>query len=413
MVFFATRRSRRARARRRFGRLFAPRDDGGDDAARRRRRRATRRDAKSRRSTLDARGRASRRVDAFGARSAARIGVRWAPPPIDDRAGATRIRGNARRAATRDRRRSSTMERGTGSDATARAAEARTRARDDDARADARGDANANANANANAARPPYAAMTVYPAVYGAYDAMRAMSPMTYDAYAGAARAVAVPGDSFSRQIQERAYASAFTFTRQWNYLQHAAAAQHAAFASGSRGGGTMMDLLAATGSAAAERDIGVEREVELSKRQRLVWTPQLHAQFIAAVQKLGVKTAVPKAIMKIMNVKGLTRENVASHLQKYRLTLKRAQDSSESTRASGDATDAKRSDVRAGRKRKDREEKGKTNSGSGQGSGQGSDGGSAEHSASENLENRAKRISSSEEEETRQITLAVDHNDE
>jgi len=305
------------------------------------------------------------------------------------------------------------MGRGTGSDATARAAEARTRARDDDARADARGDANANANANANAARPPYAAMTVYPAVYGAYDAMRAMSPMTYDAYAGAARAVAVPGDSFSRQIQERAYASAFTFTRQWNYLQHAAAAQHAAFASGSRGGGTMMDLLAATGSAAAERDIGVEREVELSKRQRLVWTPQLHAQFIAAVQKLGVKTAVPKAIMKIMNVKGLTRENVASHLQKYRLTLKRAQDSSESTRASGDATDAKRSDVRAGRKRKDREEKGKTNSGSGQGSGQGSDGGSAEHSASENLENRAKRISSSEEEETRQITLAVDHNDE
>jgi SHAQKYF class myb-like DNA-binding protein len=305
------------------------------------------------------------------------------------------------------------MGRKTRSDATARAAEARTRARDDDARADARGDANANANANADAARPPYAAMTVYPAVYGAYDAMRAMSPMTYDAYAGAARAVAVPGDSFSRQIQERAYASAFTFTRQWNYLQHAAAAQHAAFASGSRGGGTMMDLLAATGSAAAERDIGVEREVELSKRQRLVWTPQLHAQFIAAVQKLGVKTAVPKAIMKIMNVKGLTRENVASHLQKYRLTLKRAQDSSESTRASGDATDAKRSDVRAGRKRKNRNDKGKTNSGSGQASGQGSDGGSAEHSASENLENRAKRISSSEEEETRQITLAVDHNDE
>jgi len=287
-----------------------------------------------------------------------------------------------------------------------RAAEATARARDDDARA--AGDANANANANAARAYP---AMTVYPAVYGAYDAMRAMSPMTYDAYAGAARAVAAPGDSFSRQIQERAYASAFTFTRQWNYLQHAAAAQHAAFASGSRGGGTMMDLLAATGS--AERDVGVERAAELSKRQRLVWTPQLHAQFVEAVQKLGVKTAVPKAIMKIMDVKGLTRENVASHLQKYRLTLKRAQDSSESTRASGDATDAKRSDVRAGRKRKNRNDKGKTNSGSGQASGQGSDGGSAEHSASANLENRAKRISSSEEEETRQITLAVDHNDE
>ncbi|CAI5476420.1 unnamed protein product [Closterium sp. Yama58-4] len=33
---------------------------------------------------------------------------------------------------------------------------------------------------------------------------------------------------------------------------------------------------------------------------------------------------AVPKRILEIMNVQGLTRENVASHLQKYRLYLKR-----------------------------------------------------------------------------------------
>ena len=33
---------------------------------------------------------------------------------------------------------------------------------------------------------------------------------------------------------------------------------------------------------------------------------------------------AVPKKILEIMNVDGLTRENVASHLQKYRLYLKR-----------------------------------------------------------------------------------------
>lgn len=35
---------------------------------------------------------------------------------------------------------------------------------------------------------------------------------------------------------------------------------------------------------------------------------------------------AVPKKILDIMNVDGLTRENVASHLQKYRLYLKRVQ---------------------------------------------------------------------------------------
>ncbi|XP_071720029.1 transcription factor BOA-like [Rutidosis leptorrhynchoides] len=62
------------------------------------------------------------------------------------------------------------------------------------------------------------------------------------------------------------------------------------------------------------------------SKRQRLVWTPQLHKRFIVVVGHLGVKSAVPKTIMQLMNVEGLTRENVASHLQKYRLYLKRMQ---------------------------------------------------------------------------------------
>ena len=32
----------------------------------------------------------------------------------------------------------------------------------------------------------------------------------------------------------------------------------------------------------------------------------------------------MPKAILALMNVEGMTRENVASHLQKYRIWLKR-----------------------------------------------------------------------------------------
>lgn len=61
-------------------------------------------------------------------------------------------------------------------------------------------------------------------------------------------------------------------------------------------------------------------------KRPRLVWTPQLHKRFVDVVVHLGIKNAVPKTIMQLMNVEGLTRENVASHLQKYRLYLKRMQ---------------------------------------------------------------------------------------
>ncbi|XP_074569498.1 transcription factor MYBC1-like [Curcuma longa] len=61
-------------------------------------------------------------------------------------------------------------------------------------------------------------------------------------------------------------------------------------------------------------------------KRPRLVWTPQLHKRFVDAVAHLGIKNAVPKTIMQLMSVDGLTRENVASHLQKYRLYLRRMQ---------------------------------------------------------------------------------------
>lgn len=57
----------------------------------------------------------------------------------------------------------------------------------------------------------------------------------------------------------------------------------------------------------------------EIKKKTKVDWTPDLHRKFVQAVEQLGVDKAVPSRILEIMNVKSLTRHNVASHLQKYR----------------------------------------------------------------------------------------------
>ncbi|KAI5067129.1 hypothetical protein GOP47_0017657 [Adiantum capillus-veneris] len=64
--------------------------------------------------------------------------------------------------------------------------------------------------------------------------------------------------------------------------------------------------------------------DVSNLKRARVNWTPDLHQRFVNAVNQLGVDKSAPKKVLDVMSVKGLTRENVASHLQKYRLYLKR-----------------------------------------------------------------------------------------
>ncbi|CAL8471032.1 g10574 [Coccomyxa elongata] len=70
--------------------------------------------------------------------------------------------------------------------------------------------------------------------------------------------------------------------------------------------------------------DDAEDNQARALKRPRLVWTAKLHQCFVDAVEQLGLKNAVPKTIMQLMHVEGLTRENVASHLQKYRLQLKK-----------------------------------------------------------------------------------------
>eukprot|EP00163_Fabomonas_tropica_P010730 TRINITY_DN2098_c0_g3_i1.p1 TRINITY_DN2098_c0_g3~~TRINITY_DN2098_c0_g3_i1.p1 ORF type:complete len:262 (-),score=17.56 TRINITY_DN2098_c0_g3_i1:343-1128(-) len=58
--------------------------------------------------------------------------------------------------------------------------------------------------------------------------------------------------------------------------------------------------------------------KTEPRRKQRLIWTKDLHARFLAVMTVLGT-SAKPKHILHTMNVQGLTRQSVASHLQKYR----------------------------------------------------------------------------------------------
>ncbi|KAK8619673.1 hypothetical protein V6N13_135955 [Hibiscus sabdariffa] len=64
--------------------------------------------------------------------------------------------------------------------------------------------------------------------------------------------------------------------------------------------------------------------DTSMVKKPRVVWSVELHQQFVAAVNQLGLNQAFPKKILELMNVPGITRENVASHLQKYRLYLRK-----------------------------------------------------------------------------------------
>ena len=62
--------------------------------------------------------------------------------------------------------------------------------------------------------------------------------------------------------------------------------------------------------------------ELHQQSRPRFVWTPELHAQFEAACNTLGLDNAKPKSILELMDVDGLTKANIKSHLQKYRCKM-------------------------------------------------------------------------------------------
>lgn len=63
-------------------------------------------------------------------------------------------------------------------------------------------------------------------------------------------------------------------------------------------------------------------------KKLRFVWTNEMHTRFESAVHQLGVAHAKPQAIRQLMDCEGEelapTRQNIKSHLQKYRLLLQK-----------------------------------------------------------------------------------------
>ncbi|KAK1414480.1 hypothetical protein QVD17_30225 [Tagetes erecta] len=60
-------------------------------------------------------------------------------------------------------------------------------------------------------------------------------------------------------------------------------------------------------------------------RKQRRCWSTELHRRFVNALQELGGShAATPKQIRELMQVEGLTNDEVKSHLQKYRLHTRR-----------------------------------------------------------------------------------------
>jgi len=89
------------------------------------------------------------------------------------------------------------------------------------------------------------------------------------------------------------------------------------------------------------------------SQKQRFVWTADLHRRFEIAVKSLGIDHAKPQAISQLMNCEGEgapTRQNIKSHLQKYRLLMqKRArQDTGEPSTGGGGKSNAGGASARA-----------------------------------------------------------------
>ncbi|GAB2277183.1 hypothetical protein Dimus_011891 [Dionaea muscipula] len=67
------------------------------------------------------------------------------------------------------------------------------------------------------------------------------------------------------------------------------------------------------------------EQQQRIEKKERMHWDHEHHERFMLAVEKLGgLDQATPKDILREMNMPNVTREQVASHLQKVREELRK-----------------------------------------------------------------------------------------
>lgn len=87
----------------------------------------------------------------------------------------------------------------------------------------------------------------------------------------------------------------------------------------GSRGG------LSSVAGCQSNIRTGSLAQQQSARKQRRCWSPELHRRFVDALQQLGgSQVATPKQIRELMQVDGLTNDEVKSHLQKYRLHTRR-----------------------------------------------------------------------------------------
>ncbi|GMI98011.1 ULT1 INTERACTING FACTOR 1, HRS1 HOMOLOG5 [Hibiscus trionum] len=72
------------------------------------------------------------------------------------------------------------------------------------------------------------------------------------------------------------------------------------------------------------------QQQQQEQRKNRRCWSPDLHRRFVEALELLGgCQAATPKQIKELMHVDGLTNDEVKSHLQKYRLHVRKLPGSS------------------------------------------------------------------------------------